>query len=470
MPRSHFLGSLFALFLMGAAGSLSAKPNVLVIVADQWRAQAFGYAGDPNVKTPNIDRLAAQSVNFVNATSGVSVCSPFRASLLTGQRPLTHGVFINDTPLNPEAATIGKSFKGAGYETGFVGKWHVDGHGRSAFIPRERRQGFDYWKVLECTHDYNHSPYYADTDQKLFWEGYDALAQTHDVCAYLKAQQRKGKPFVMFLTWGPPHNPYGTAPKKYADMYQAADIKLRPNVAPDSAEEAKKELAGYYAHCSALDDCMGEILRTLHETGLEDDTLLLFTADHGDMIHSHHEIRKQRPWEESVHTPLLMHWPKGLGKEGRVAEAMINSEDLMPTLLGLSGVAIPQSVEGHDFTGYLLKNEKDPSGGATVIACPSPFGEYTRLKGGREYRGVRTQRYTYVRTLEGPWLLFDNKQDPYQMNNLVGVAGQEGLQKEMDDLLKRKLKEEHDDFRPGAEYIAKWGYQVDKNGTMPYRN
>ena len=116
--------------------------------------------------------------------------------------------------------------------------------------------------------------------------------------------------------------------------------------------EAKKELAGYYAHCSALDDCMGEIMQTLKDTGLEDDTIVLFTADHGDMIHSHNEIRKQRPWEESVHTPMLLHWPKGLGKGGRVADAMINTEDLMPTLLGLSGVEIPKSVECHDFTCY----------------------------------------------------------------------------------------------------------------------
>src|SRR6201999_4430043 len=97
-----------------AAGAAQ-PPNILVVVADQWRAQAFGYAGDPNVKTPNIDRLAAQSVNFTNGISGVSVCSPFRASLLTGQRPLTHGVFINDVPLNPEAITIGKVLKGSGY-------------------------------------------------------------------------------------------------------------------------------------------------------------------------------------------------------------------------------------------------------------------------------------------------------------------------------------------------------------------
>ena len=116
-------------------GAESRKPNVLVIVADQWRAQAFGFAGDPNVRTPNLDRFAGQSVRFVNAVAGMPVCSPTRASFLTGQRPLTHGVFLNDVPLNPNAITFPEVLRQGGYETGAIGKWHVDGHGRSRFIP-----------------------------------------------------------------------------------------------------------------------------------------------------------------------------------------------------------------------------------------------------------------------------------------------------------------------------------------------
>ncbi len=453
-----------------AVPSAMAKPNIVVVVADQWRAQAFGFAGDPNVKTPHFDNLAAHSVRFVNAVSGVPVCSPFRGSLLTGQRPLTHGVFINDTPLDPGATTIAKVLKGEGYDTGVIGKWHVDGHGRSAFIPAERRQGFDYWKVLECTHSYNHSPYYADKDEKLMWPGYDAVAQTGDACDYLRQHGKTGKPFMLLLTWGPPHNPYEEAPEKYRAMYDPAKIQLRPNVPADSADIARKSLAGYYAHCTALDDCMEQILTTLREAGLEEDTILLFTADHGDMIFSQNQIRKQRPWDESIRTPMLFHWPKGLGTEGRTVDAPINSEDLMPTLLGLSGNKIPSTVEGHDFTAYLRSHGEDPSGGAAVISCPSPFGEFTRAKGGREYRGVHTARYTYVRDLNGPWLLFDNETDPYQLKNLINTPENAALQKTLEDLLTRKLHEQHDDFLPGPDYIAKWGYKVDANGTMPYKN
>jgi len=166
------------------------RPNVLVVIADQWRPQAFGFAGDPNVKTPNFDALARSSVRCVNAVSGMPVCSPTRASFLTGQRPLTHGVFINDVPLDPQAVTIGKTLRAANYETGFIGKWHLDGHGRLSFIPPERRQGFDYWKVCECTHNYTDSIYYGDSPEKAHWSGYDAIDQTKDAVQYLRAHAK----------------------------------------------------------------------------------------------------------------------------------------------------------------------------------------------------------------------------------------------------------------------------------------
>ena len=157
------LVSVFVLLcLLNAQLRASDKPNLLFVIADQWRAQAFRFAGDPNVQTPHLDALRRESLDCVKAISGVSVCCPARASIMTGQRALTHGVFLNDVPLNPEAVTFAKVLKQAGYDTGYIGKWHLNGDGRSEFIPRERRQGFDYWKALECTHAYNHSFYYAD--------------------------------------------------------------------------------------------------------------------------------------------------------------------------------------------------------------------------------------------------------------------------------------------------------------------
>lgn len=151
-------------------GQGTRRPNVLVVLADEWRAQATGYNGDHNVSTPVLDRLETQSVNFQNAISGCPVCCPYRASLLTGQYPLTHAVFVNDVELKPTGPTLAETFRRAGYSTGFIRKWHVYGspdgnYGRRlAFIPPEKHLGFDYWKACECTHEYNHSLYYEGSD------------------------------------------------------------------------------------------------------------------------------------------------------------------------------------------------------------------------------------------------------------------------------------------------------------------
>ena len=443
------------------------KPNIVVVLADQWRAQAFGFAGDPNVRTPHFDQLAGASIRCVNAVSGLPVCSPTRASLLTGQRPLTHGVFLNDVPLNPRAVTLARVLNAEGYDTGYIGKWHVDGNGRSEYIPPDRRQGFDFWRVLECTHAYSNSFYYGDSPGNLRWQGYDAVAQTREACQFLRQRSPSGKPFLLFLAWGPPHDPYFTAPQKYRDLYDPRKIKLRPNVPSALEGEVRKILAGYYAHCTALDDCLGDLLRTLKETGMEQDTILFFSADHGDMLGSQGLFKKQKPFDESIRVPMLVRWPGGLGAAGRTLTAPINSEDVMPTLLGLCGMPIPKSVEGIDYSRS-LRGSPDVGDNATVITCVAPFGEWERRVGGKEYRGVRTDRYTYVRDLQGPWLLFDNLTDPFQTNNLVNLPAQAALQSTLDSLLSKKLKERGDEFRPGRDYIAKWGYAVNANGTMPY--
>ena len=432
------------------------KPNILFVIADQWRAQAFGFAGDPNVQTPNLDALQRESLDCIKAIS-----------LLTGQRPLTHGVFLNDVPLSPDAVSLARVLKQAGYYTGYIGKWHLNGDGRSAFIPRERRQGFDYWKALECTHNYNHSYYYADGPEKLEWIGYDAIAQTEDAQQYLRDHAKTNKPFFLFLSWGPPHDPYQTAPEKYRAKYQADQLKLRPNVPEAISAKARAAQAGYYANCTALDDCVGKLLQTLRENGLASNTIVVFTADHGDLLGSHEAFNKQQPFDESIRVPLLLHWPKGFGQIGGSPDALINSEDIMPTLLGLSGVPIPKTVEGLDYSDY-LHGGKNPSDGATVISSVAPFGQWERRVGGREYRGVRTQRYTYVRDLNGPWYFFDNQADPYQTNNLVNKPECANIQAELEVILKRKLKEQGDDFLPAADYIKKWGYKVNANGTAPY--
>ena len=442
-------------------------PNLVFVFADQMRYQAQGYAGNPDVRTPYLDRLAAESLTFTHAISGCPVCSPARASLITGRYPLAHGVWVNDAELGTEATSLAQAFQGAGYATAYIGKWHLDGHGaRSAYIPQERRQGYDYWKVLECSHRYHDSPYYAGDDPTLRrWEGYDAIAQTRDAQTYIRHQAGKG-PFHLMLSWGPPHNPYDTAPGAYRRLYDPDQLTLRPNVPPELEEPTRLALAGYYAHISALDALIGELLETIRECGIEGETLFCFWSDHGDMLGSQGEQRKQWPYDESIRVPLIIRCP-AMFQRGRSIPAVINTPDLLPTLLDLCGISIPQSADGRNYGPYLRGEEPAPTD-AALLACYHPFGEFARARGGREYRGLRTAQHTYVRALDGPWLLFDNQCDPYQRLNLVGRAELAGVQADLDARLLSMLAEQRDAFEPSAAYVSRWGRALRENGAMWY--
>jgi arylsulfatase A-like enzyme len=464
--------SLIGAFVVGFActwlsGAEVKRPNIVFVLADQWRAQATGYAGDPNVKTPNLDRLESVSVDFTRAVSSNPVCSPCRASILTGQRSTTHGIFLNDAHLADDARTLGKVLAEAGYDTALIGKWHLNGRGRLSFIPRENRQGFAYWKAMECTHEYNHSLYFADTPQVLQWPGYHAFAQTADAQQYIRDHAGAKKPFLLCLWWGPPHTPFTTAPEEYKAMYDPAKIQLRPNVPGAMQQAARNDAAGYYAHCSALDKCIGDLSQTLRDSGVERDTIFIFSADHGEMLHSNGFNRKQKPWDESIRVPMLWHYPRAL--QPQRIDTPIATEDLMPTLLGFCNVEIPKSVEGLDYSALMKGGANPNSDDAALIECVAPFSEWNRAMGAREWRGVRTSRYTYVRDLKGPWLLYDNQTDPYQQSNLVGNTEAADLQKKMDALLDKKLREAHDEFKPTDDYLEKWGYKdrVDRTGALP---
>jgi arylsulfatase A-like enzyme len=212
---------------------------------------------------------------------------------------------------------------------------------------------------------------------------------------------------------------------------------------------------------------VGDLLQTLGETGLATNTLVIFTSDHGDLLGSQGGFNKQQPYDESIRVPLLFRWPKALGTRARQLDAVISLEDIMPTLLGLCHVPIPKSVEGLDFSEY-MRGAKEPADGAALLSCAAPFGQWERRHGGREYRGLRTQRYTYVRDRNGPWLLFDNQADPFQMRNLVNHPDQASRQAELETTLARKLKASGDAFLPADIYIKQWGYTVNANGTVPY--
>lgn len=459
--------------------SSAEKPNILYILTDQWRASAMGYAGDPNVKTPNLDKFAGESLNFQNAVSVCPVCTPYRASLLTGKYPTTTGMFMNDLYLPEDELCMAEIFKNAGYDTGYIGKWHLDGHGRDKYIPRQRRQGFDYWKVLECTHDYNNSYYYAGDDPtKRKWEGYDAYAQTKDAQQWFKSRKEDEKPFLFVISYGGPHFPHRTAPEDMKALYPLDSIELQPNVPDELKQNAylddemkidlREEAQGYYAHCTALDKCVGDLLETLKQTGLDKNTILVFTSDHGEAMGSQGQrvCEKQVPWDESVNVPFLMRHPNFEKAKPRTVKTPINTPDILPTLLGLADIQVPDGVEGSNLSGLILSDQSENDRDALIMSV-CPFAGYRE---GKEYRGIRTSRYTYVRDLDGPWLLYDNQNDPLQMNNLVEDKSSAQLLSTMEKKLQDKLCEIGDPFKPRDYYLKKWGYEIEsKYGCIPYK-
>jgi arylsulfatase A-like enzyme len=447
-------------------------PNIVFIFADEWRAQATGYNGDPNCATPVLDGLAAHSIYVTHAVSGCPVCCPYRGSLMTGQYPLTNGVYINDVELNPDCRSIARAFGDAGYDTAYIGKWHLYGSPdgkfgrRTAVVPRSHQLGFEYWKGFECSHDYNNSPYFFNDDpMPRKWEGYDAFAQSRDAAAYIRGHAGGDAPFFMMLSWGPPHFPLHTAPPEYRKRYEHHEITLRPNVPAGLRDRATKDLRGYYAHIAALDDCLAIVLDAIRAAGIEEDTILVFTSDHGDMFQSHGVGTKLFPWDESIRVPFLLRWPGLHGDIGRALTIPLSTPDIMPTLLGLCRLPIPEPVEGRDWSPF-FREERQPTGDeAAIIEIPAEFTELIQ-NGMRAYRGLRTMRYTYVRNTAGPWLLYDNENDPFQKNNLAGQPAHADLEAQLDARLWERLSARGDEFLDGWAYLERDGltHYIEVNG------
>lgn len=441
------------------------KPNLIFVFSDQWRAQAFGYAGDVNARTPNIDRFSENSVSFTNAVSGCPVCSPYRASLMTGQGPLTHGVFLNDVKPRISSPTFAEALSAGGYQTAYIGKWHADGGPRLEHTPPALRKGFDFWRALECTHDYNNSIYYMENGEKRRWEGYEPEAQTREAVDFIRGHAAGESPFALFLSWGPPHDPYDTAPSEFRAMFDENDMILRPNVPEEFRSEAKRDLAGYYSHCAALDRCFGAVLGAVDNAGVAENSIVVFTSDHGDMLCSQGRRNKQYPWDESVRVPFLIRWPESFG--AGVRYEAIDAPDIMPTLLSLCDLPIPESVEGRDLSAYVLGGTGSLELQDAYLMHVYPYHQ-TFGSPDAEWRGIRTGRYTYVIKHEGTWLLYDNLKDPFQMRNLAGLPDCSAIRNELDSKLKSMMRERGDDFLPGIEYVRRFGHVLDEKGDVPY--
>jgi arylsulfatase A-like enzyme len=422
--------------------------NVLLVFADQMRGQAMGCAGNEQVHTPNLDRLGREGMLLTRAYANSPVCTPARGTLLTGCYPRRHGAICNDIPIRADLPSIGTVFKRAGYSTGYIGKWHLDGCPRNKFTPPgARRLGFDYWAVHNCTHKYMDSFYYAGAPKRIAIQGYEPVHQTDLALSFIESNRERD--FCLVLSWGPPHNPYNLVPDRFKKMYPPEELRLRGNVPEEKDDQARNELSGYYAHVTALDEQMGRILEKLDELNLSDDTLVVFTSDHGDMLHSNARVRKQQPWEESINIPLIFRKP-GNVPTGLVCDSLISIVDILPTILGLAEVPIPSSMQGEDLSEMIRGSGAGLEDVLIMEMCPTDEGH---RQGVIEWRGLRTERYTYVETFRGPWLLYDNEADPYQLQNLIGETNSAQIQQRLQLRLQARLREVGEEPLPWEQLV-----------------
>ncbi len=410
-----------------------ARPNVLWVFGDQHRAQAQGHMGDPNLHTPHLDRLAAEGLVCTAAVSGTPLCTPYRGALLTGRYP-HQGVPGHEDPLPPGQPTVATVFKGAGYQTAYFGKWHLDGwherDGRGAMhiVPPERRGDFDAWTGYENNNSQWDSWVHGGAGEGAFHyrlPGYETDTLTDLAIAYLGERGReraagRGQPFFAVLSVQPPHDPY-VAPAEWMARHTPGGVHLRPNVpdVPRVVERARRELAGYYAQIENLDWNLGRLRVALDEAGLADDTHIVFFSDHGDLHGSHGQFLKTAPWEEAIRVPFIIGGRRGRydGVSGR-RPLPVNHVDVAPTTLGLCGIAAPDWMVGTDYSGARLQGSvaDEPDSAFLQLVVPTGHGDSVD----RPWRGLVTRDgWKYV-ALEGqPWLLFNLDEDPYERVNLA---------------------------------------------------
>ncbi|MCC5828964.1 MAG: sulfatase [Phycisphaeraceae bacterium] len=420
------------------------RPNIIWVFGDQHRAQAQGHAGDPNLRTPHMDRLTHEGVHFHRAVAGNPWCTPFRGSLLTSRYP-HECVYRTPMRMDPSFPTIAHALTEHGYDTAWFGKWHLDGRseseGRSAFhiIPRERRGGFQTWIGYENNNSqydsYVHGHEANGAEVELYkLPGHETDALTDLLIDYVRGRkpgpEGQTKPFFAALSVQPPHDPYLPAPFPaiepggYGPPRSAGEVRLRPNV-PDVDWVRRKALSGlpgYYHMIENLDFNLGRIRRALDRAGLAENTLIIFFSDHGDMHGSHGKFGKSVPWEESIRIPFSVGGGIPIyGRNTGKVDHPINHVDIAPTTLGLCGISKPDWMRGYDYSGFLNSKPEDRPDDAPESAFLQQTVRKFHPHGvDRPWRGVvTTDGWKYV-CLEGqPMMLHNLNDDPYEQVNLA---------------------------------------------------
>lgn len=406
------------------------QPNIIFILGDNHNAKTMSFVGHPFIQTPGMDRLAREGIFFENTFNTTSLCSPSRASLLTGAYAHRHGVKNNHTPWTGEVPTFLEHLSRHGYTTAFIGKWHMPGEGLpempflDLFVSYTYREGqgayFNCPMIVNGKETPSRKPYITEevTDYAIEFIQ-DNLANSED----------KRKPFCIYLSHRPGHPPF-QAPKGIAGMYDDADVKrvLPKNVDPwwygkTSGNVFQGVMMGSYynkyrKYCetlTAMDRDIVRLLDKIDEMGLRGNTMVIYMGDNGMQWGTHdcHGIRE--PYEDSAKLPFIVRAPWLVPDPGGQRKQMALNIDIGPTILDIAGVPVPPQMDGESLVP-IFQNPKAQGRKAFLMEFWRYYPENTP-----SYVGVRTDRYKYIEFERGrnPWL-FDLEMDPKELNNLYG--------------------------------------------------
>lgn len=489
MERRDFLklssAAVAARALASCAESGAARrPNVVIFLPDQMRADVCSAYGGENITTEHFDRAAREGMLFENALSTFPLCTPYRGMLMTGRMPSRSGVVLNriDLSVRQNPHCLANVFRAAGYDTGYIGKWHLTPGARRLvgltqlvkgarkryleenphpeFVPPgPHRLGFEHWEAYNYHDEFADYWFYADEPEKVHVEGYETDVQTDQALAFMRARVDSDRPFLLVVSPHPPHPPYQPhlCPPGYLEQIPE-ELVFRRNVPPEHSRYwHPQELRCYLAMSKNADDNFGRILDFLDESKLADDTIVIFSSDHGEMHGSHGRVSKNVPYTEAVRVPLAVRWP-GQVKPGRTG-ALQTPTDHLATLCGLCGLDTPSEADGLDLSTHLRGGAAPERDAVLMMNYSSHSSFFQTGTDWPEWRAVRTRRHTYVRWLSGEEELYDDLEDPLQERDLAPAGGP--LLEEHRARLATLLEEADDEFLPGHRYAA-W-YDDERN-------
>ncbi len=444
------------------------KPNIIFVISDQHRSCDLGCYGNKDIMTPNFDEFSKKAIRFSNCISNCPVCVPMRGSILTGLMPLRHGAVTNDLAINKNTESMADVLNANGYHAGYIGKWHLGGIPRDRYIPEGERLGFAQWKANNCCHSYMNSYYYDKNNHYHRIDGYEPIAQTDMAIDFIS--ENSDRAWGLVLAYGTPHDPYFEMPVQYLEKYNAKNLTLRKNVSEKikettegtiTKEEIQKAYQGYYSHISALDEQFGRLLDALKASGQFDNTIIVYTSDHGDMLGSQGLTYKQLPYDESIKVPLMVYW-NGKTISG-VSEELIGLVDLPVSLMGLMGLEFKNKTDGMDLSGLFTDKTAKGLDYAYIFDLIPCHQAYDR--GDTDWRGLRSKTHTIaLATDRSVELLFDNQNDPYQQDNIFdSYDGKDELLENLYEFVNR-----HDKFCDWKTIINEYGLKDEWNSSQSY--